>query len=112
MPTQSGWVTASKAITPKIAGKQRDRRVATGCRRPSRALSDAAGGTLRGSPASMFIYLFEPERAHAEAIVVKEISDEGFLSCSLFCTPVSIYLCFGGLGFRNILLPGVLDILQ
>jgi hypothetical protein len=50
--TQCGWVTATKAHkTFTWAGKQRNRRVATRSLRPSRALSDGAGGTLRGPPA-------------------------------------------------------------
>jgi hypothetical protein len=39
----------------KITGKHRDRRVVTRSRRPSRALFDGAGGTLRGPPVDVYL---------------------------------------------------------
>jgi hypothetical protein len=51
MLTQCGSVTATKASSTLRGRVQWDRRVATRSFRPSRALSDGAGGTLRGPPA-------------------------------------------------------------
>jgi hypothetical protein len=50
-PSPSCWATAGKALKVYEGRVQRDRGVATRSRRPSRALSDGAGGTLRGPPA-------------------------------------------------------------
>jgi hypothetical protein len=49
--SQSGSETASKVTKTEGHRVQRDRRVATRSLGPSRALSDGAGGTLRGPPA-------------------------------------------------------------
>jgi hypothetical protein len=50
-PSPSCWATAGKVTKTNGHRVQRDRRVVARSPRPSRALSDGAGGTLRGPPA-------------------------------------------------------------